>query len=93
MTTVTTPTAASALRPLNRPRPVRVRVDARHGTPAAVRLDGKTLAVETVREWWRIDDEWWRQAISRLYFEAVLESGARITLYRDLNGGGWYVQR
>lgn len=54
-----------------------------------------------IREIWRIDDEWWRRPISRLYHEVVLVTGAILTLYRDLREegpeeggpgeGGWYV--
>lgn len=83
------------LRPLNEPRPVRVRTDA-DGRPTGVALPDSTrrgfLPVEAVRESWRIDDEWWRRPISRLYHDVVLEHGRLVTLYRDLAEGGWYVQ-
>jgi hypothetical protein len=48
--------------------------------------------VASVRESWRIDDEWWRRPISRLYHDVVMESGQPVILYRDLVDGGWYVQ-
>jgi hypothetical protein len=48
--------------------------------------------VEVVRECWRIDDEWWRRPISRLYFSVVLENGKSLTLFQDLVQGGWFVQ-
>ncbi len=48
--------------------------------------------VACIREIWRIDDEWWRRPISRLYHQVVLENGKMMTLYRDLVEGGWYVQ-
>ena len=83
------------LRALNEPRPVRVRTDAR-GLPAAVALPDSRRrgyhAVEVVRESWRIDDEWWRRPISRLYHDVVLEGGQLVTVYRDLVDGGWYAQ-
>jgi len=59
-----------------------------------VRLPGKTARrVEAVRERWRIDDEWWRQTISRKYRVVVLDDGKVITLYHDLLDRLWYAQR
>ena len=79
------------LRALNEPRPVRVQADAR-GTPLRV-VDGRWIRrVEAIRETWRIDDEWWRRPISRLYHCVVLENGKSVTLYLDLVDGGWYIQ-
>ena len=63
------------------------------GTPVSLRVDGRVLAVETIRERWRLDDEWWRQPITREYLDVVLEDGARVVLYRDLETGAWYTQR
>jgi len=81
------------LKQLGQPRAVTVRVD-EHGEPVHVRLPGKTARrVAVVRERWRIDDEWWRRTISREYRTVVLDDGKVITLYHDLLGGAWYVQR
>ncbi len=81
------------LKPLGRPKPVTVRTD-EEGDPEFVRLPGKPARrVAVVRERWRIDDEWWRHAISRDYRTIVLDDGAVITLYQDLLDGSWYVQR
>lgn len=79
------------LRPLHLPSPATLRTDGR-GRPAEVRISGRPLEVVQVREVWRIDDEWWREPLSRLYFEVVLENGSRTVLYRDLAEGGWYRQ-
>jgi hypothetical protein len=49
--------------------------------------------VDGIREGWRIDDEWWRQAISREYVVVVLDDGSMLTLFRDLLDGLWYVQK
>ncbi|MBT8488201.1 MAG: hypothetical protein HKN72_16055 [Gemmatimonadetes bacterium] len=81
------------LKPLARPKTVTVRIDD-DGDPLFVRLPGKTARrVAAVRERWRIDDEWWRQAISREYRTIVLDDGAVLTLYHDLLDDSWYVQR
>lgn len=81
------------LKPLGQSRVVTVHTD-EHGEPVHVRLPGKTARrVAVVREQWRIDDEWWRQVISREYRSIVLDDGKVITLYHDLVDGSWYVQR
>jgi len=41
-------------------------------------------AVEAIGEVWRIDDEWWRQSISRRCVEVVFEGGGRAVLFEDL---------
>jgi hypothetical protein len=70
------------------------------GEPAAVKNQlrrsggqAETAAVvETVLEIWRIDDEWWRQLISRRYFAVILEGGARVVLFEDLVTHEWFIQ-
>jgi len=80
------------LRPLGQPKAVTVRTD-EHGEPVYVRLPGKTARrVEVVRERWRIDDEWWRESISREYRTVILDDGRVITLYHDQSDGSWYAQ-
>jgi hypothetical protein len=89
------------MRPLDIPFPVRVRAD-REGRPLEIlrsgredrRIWGSVRAgrVATIREVWRIDDEWWRHPISRLYHEVVLENGRILILYFDLLEGGWWAQ-
>ena len=85
------PEREGRLRPLNRPRPVRVSVSAR-GVPDAVRVRDRWKKVHSVLDAWRIDDEWWREAISRAYFSLLLEGGGHLTIYQDLVEGRWYVQ-
>jgi hypothetical protein len=81
------------LKPLDQPRVVSVRTD-EYGEPIHVRMPGKPARrVAVVRECWRIDDEWWRQAISREYRTIVLDDGRVVTLYHDLLDGSWYAQR
>jgi hypothetical protein len=62
------------------------------GQPVAVWLSGQRCAVEAVLETWRIDDEWWRKEVSRLYFSLLLEDGRTLTIYRDLVTGRWSQQ-
>lgn len=73
------------------PSPIRVHTD-EEGSPAILHQKRKKLRVVAVRERWRIDDEWWRDPISREYFALVLEDGRPLILFRDLVTGGWYGQ-
>ncbi len=82
-------TAPPSLRPYV---PDLIEVTTRDGVPAAVRVRMRRLRVASVLNVWRIDEEWWRRPISRLYFLLELENSARITLFQDLIGGQWYRQ-
>ena len=82
-----------ALRALNQPQPVRTETDA-HGMPLAVRIGRDRLAVESIEDVWRVEDEWWRDTrISRTYFEMLLDDGRRITIFRDGVSRTWQRQR
>jgi hypothetical protein len=48
--------------------------------------------VEAILDSWNIEDEWWRQRISRRYVEVMLEGGRRALLFEDLTTGEWYEQ-
>jgi hypothetical protein len=50
--------------------------------------------VESVREEWLIEDRWWtRSPLRRHYFEIVLDSGRCLTVFHDLDVGGWFEHR
>ena len=83
--------SASRLRALRTPRPVMVQRTT-GGVVAAVRTNGRTRPVAQIRETWRIDDEWWREPISRIYMDVVLADGGSLTLFRDLVTRRWYAQ-
>lgn len=96
------PLRTDRLRTLNAPRLVTVELLA-DGAPAkvwrsnsnGVGQDGQeenAAVVETVLEMWRIDDEWWRQLISRRYFAVLLEGGTRVVLFEDLVTHEWFMQ-
>ena len=83
------------LRALNAPEVVSVELDV-IGQPRAVGRSnnkGGGRAVEAVLESWRIDDEWWRLTISRLYYDVMLEGGRHIVLFKDLVTGDWFAQQ
>jgi hypothetical protein len=55
---------------------------------------GPLKAVASIRDRWRLDDEWWRERpVSRLYYALLLEDGALLVVFQDLIEGGWYEQR
>nr|WP_297805633.1 hypothetical protein [Tepidiforma sp.] len=62
------------------------------GEPRAIAWQGRFRRVAAIHDRWRIDDEWWREEVARIYFEVELEGGRRLTVFRDLVGGGWFLQ-
>jgi hypothetical protein len=82
----------TALRPLNRPVPIGVEAGV-DGEPAFVTRHGTRIAVTAVLDRWRIDDEWWREPIARLYRRLLLADDRVLTVFEDLLGGRWYAQR
>ena len=72
--------------------PERIEVYAPKGRPEAVRVRKRQTPVREVLNVWRIDEEWWRRPVSRLYFSLELTSGARVTVFEDLATGAWYRQ-
>lgn len=79
----------SRSRRLGAPKPAAVEADSR-GTPAAV----ESVAVDTLREEWVVEDRWWTgRPLRRRYFELVLVDGRNVVVFRDLVAGGWFLQR
>ena len=77
------------MRTLGTPKPAAVDADER-GVPSA--LDA--VAVDSVREEWVVEDRWWTgRPLRRRYFEVVLVDGRNVVVFRDLVGGGWFLQR
>ncbi len=78
------------------PEPVTVELDGERAPVVVHQAPGTPLAgkrVEAIGESWRVEDEWWRQPISRRYVEVVLEGGGRVVLYEDLTTGEWWMQQ
>jgi hypothetical protein len=71
------------------PEPAAVGADER-GVPVTV----GPAPVDSVREEWVVEDRWWTgQPVRRRYFELVLVNGRNVVVFRDLVGGGWFMQR
>ncbi len=77
---------------LNMPREIEVLAHG-SGAPAFIRRNRKLNQVAAILNSWRIDDEWWREMISRQYFRVELKNGLVITIFNDLVSGEWYQQR
>jgi len=76
---------ADAFRPTDRPGNDEERSETIEGGVA-----GK--AVESIIEVWHVDDEWWREPISRRCVEVILEGGKHVVLYENLTTGEWFMQ-
>ncbi|MFN3652801.1 MAG: hypothetical protein ACK47B_24745 [Armatimonadota bacterium] len=63
----------------------------KEGAPRVVTA-GTRQAVVRVHDEWRVEDEWWRQPISRRYFRVTLEDGRCLTLFHDTLVRRWYRQ-
>lgn len=79
--------------------PVTMR-DARSGSRGRAHSPGsgahaRWVAVQRIEDMYEIDELWWRgaeQEIQRLYFDLVLETSRKITVYHDLVRDRWYRQ-
>lgn len=80
------------IRMLNEPTPIKVTVN-QDGEPVTVVHRGTMRRVTRVLDQWRIDDEWWREPVSRMYFQLEYDSAPSDTIFHDLIGDKWYWQR
>ena len=71
--------------------PVRPEPEEECSEPMRNGLAGKP--VESIIEIWHVDDEWWREPISRRCVEVILEGGKHVVLYEDLTTNDWFMQR
>ena len=79
---------------LMQPRPLAVEAEDGPDGPAPrwVTWRGKRRRVATVEDEWRVDDEWWRDEVSRHYFAVTLADGCRLTFFLDRIAGTWWEQ-
>ena len=69
------------------PKPVDVEA-AEDGLPRSV----STVAVESIREEWLVEDRWWTpDPLRRRYFELALTDGRCVVVYCE--NGHWFEQR
>jgi hypothetical protein len=60
--------------------------------PVRVHFKEKVQKVQEITNVWRVDDSWWSRPASRMYYSLELDSGSRITVFRDLLNNKWYKQ-
>jgi hypothetical protein len=72
--------------------PKRIQVAMKDGMPCVVTYKRRRLSVAAILNRWRIDEEWWRTAISRMYYHLELQNHVRLTVFHDLLTGAWYHQ-
>lgn len=72
--------------------PKRIPVTVKDGIPCVVAFKGSRLPVAAILNRWRVDEEWWRTAISRMYYKLELQNHVRLTVFHDLLTGAWYHQ-
>lgn len=60
--------------------------------PTALTINGQRRRVVRIEDDWLIEDEWWRSPIHRVYYDVVLETGVRQTVFHDVVGNAWYLQ-
>lgn len=74
------------------PRPITVLAcDA--GAPRMLVRDDRQAHVTQIIDVWRIDDEWWRDAVRRRYFLLELDDGSDASVFQDRVTGQWFEQR
>ncbi len=71
---------------------VQVETDAQ-GTPQRLRMDGVTSGEVGICNRWRVDDDWWRTPVARLYFKLVTRDGLLCTIFLDEIRGTWHLER
>jgi len=72
--------------------PESIQITVKDGVPCAVTFKRRRLTVAAILNRWRIDEEWWRTAISRMYYRLELQNHVRLTVFHDLLTDGWYHQ-
>ena len=86
-----TPARPDQLRSLNPPR--KLTVTEHHGMPDMLIERNRRHKIVRIQDVWNIDDEWWRESISRSYMELMLEGGKRVVVFQDLMTGLWFMQQ
>ena len=74
-----------------RPMPVTVAEDDFH-RPLFVTYVGEKMRVEYIYQEWQDDAQTWEhKAVARLYYGVALEDGRRLTVFKNMDHGGWYT--
>jgi len=63
------------------------------GEPVAIYRGKRKERVTSVGKRWRVKENWWRQEISREYFQIETARGLVAEIYQDMLTGSWYLHR
>ncbi len=63
------------------------------GRPSSFRWDGRRHEVAGICNSWRVDTDWWKRRIARVYYKVETREGLLCNLYLDEVGGEWYLAR
>lgn len=69
-----------------------VTLDPLSGEPLLLHDRGRDREIERIQDSWQVDDEWWREPVSRRYLQIVLRDGALRTLFHDRITNRWFEQ-
>ncbi len=83
------------IRRLNVPRSIEVQTDPSSRLPTALReREGEWDRIAALEDFWRVEDEWWREApLARTYYQAYLDDGRPLTFFLDEMTGKWHTIR
>jgi hypothetical protein len=85
-------TGIDRVRPLNLPLPIQVTLDGQSGLPRILHERNRGREIARIQDFWQVDDEWWREPISRRYLQVMLRDGALRTIFHDLIANCWFAQ-
>ena len=74
------------------PVPIKVMVNT-HGLPVVLYLRDGRQPIFGIDEHWRMEPPWWNRRIRRDYFRVILMDGSLRVIFRNLNTGGWFIER
>jgi len=86
------PVGVNMSRLFHQPRRIVVRTNAL-GEPVTICRGSIREHIVSVGKRWRVKENWWRQEISREYFQIETASGLVGEIYCDTLSGLWYLQR
>jgi hypothetical protein len=74
------------------PAEIEVRLDA-GGEPVHLRWRRWRVGLVAVHNHWRVEEDWWRDEVTRDYYKVQTADGTLCVIYRDRREGKWYLQR
>ncbi len=63
------------------------------GLPVRLQWQGWRTSVASICNHWRVEEDWWRNAIGRDYYKLCTSDGTLCVVFRDHASGSWHLQR